>query len=582
MPIRTISLRGDVVSSQELFSPPGQYTVKPPQRRYKWRASQVKQLWGDIVNAYRQGQSSYFLGSLILERLENNTFSIIDGQQRVVSLSLLVAALRDSCEAIGLQDRVTTLQKLIAQVDYDGKPVGPLVLKLQDEDNSIYQDLVRTVGATRSDLTPSNGQKQLLVEAVRTFCGLIDDYLDVSSNKETDLKNLCNYVQDDVKLLPLAVESEAQAHLVFDTTNTRGLPLSPAEALRARLSVSVRDNYQLAQELVEKWNDTGKKLEQAGCPIDAMDQYLLAIWSSKHGHTTLKKLATEVMDKLNKGEENPEALVEEIGSYISHYLGVIRPAGQGTLPENLRDLSKLGVTQAIGFLTMVHRHAPTRFSEAVELTLALYVRNLVMGNSQPHDYQNDWPRWARWTRNGQVVEAFDAIRNAMEDDDVFRHNFSNKEIKNAEIARHLLRRLDPVHQNSSGVILEAVDRDHIMPNSVVTKLTNGVGLPPNIRTWLSDLGYESIPAPLEERKELGKSLEHHLNMLGNQALLQQSWNRKEKDRPFASKKAAFATQGLLLTRELKDCESWGLLEIEKRQSELAEKAVTIWQKNSSS
>ena len=101
---RGLTLEQDSVSTKSLFSDAGYnrlFVVKAPQRRYKWTKEQVKQLWVDICNAREKNVPWYFLGTLLLEPLPDQRVSIIDGQQRIATISLLLAVLRDLCQAAG-------------------------------------------------------------------------------------------------------------------------------------------------------------------------------------------------------------------------------------------------------------------------------------------------------------------------------------------------------------------------------------------------------------------------------------------------------------------------------------------------
>ncbi len=587
MPINSINLSDSIVSAHDLFSSQVTYEIKPPQRRYKWGKREIHQLWQDIRKASALSQESYFLGSIILQS-EGDRFYIIDGQQRIVSLSLLIAVLRDAClrfasepaalDPEGLRYRADKLQELIVQLDNGGHPTGPLTLTLQDSDQLFYEQLVRQAGSTNH---VNSGQSNLnrLSSAVNEFKMLLYKHIEEQDSvQESSLTQIYDYIKDSTLLLPITVNSEPQAYMVFDTTNTRGLPLSPSEALKARLFVAVRDNHLQAQNLSMKWDAASRALELAEQPDDAMDQYLVAVWSSKYGHTARKKLADAVIEKLMNEEETQESIADDIGKYVTAYLAVTDPRGADVVEENLRDLSRLRLTQATGFLTMAKEHAPTQFAKAVSLTLTLYVRNLLIGGRQPHDYQDKWPEWAKQARNGQIEIAFESIRDNMIDDDEFREGFAVRTVGKLEIARHLFRRLDPIHNEDSGVILSMVDREHIMPVSVVTALLEDKTMTVNIKQWIVDLGFE-VPESKESKQTLGRILDAYLNRIGNQAFFESGWNRSLSNHTFHNKKPAYATQGLKLTESLLEYDCWNIESIESRQRNLAERAVRVWPKH---
>lgn len=578
MAISAIKIDEGALNISTLFSAEGYnklFKVRPPQRRYKWDKNEVTQLWSDILNAHNKKQSKYFLGTLLLVAPDNTEGEVlvIDGQQRIATLSILLAVLRDCCRDIaGLHGRADGLQRLIARVDNDGEPIGSLVVTLQDPDNDKYISSVKDLDSTTSLPSPKSAPADRVFPAVRIMSNLVNSYINNEPDTEKTLHDLCEYVQTKVELLPLEVASEGQSYLVFDTTNTRGLRLSPAEALKARLATIAREDTALSGDLINKWNKAAIELERAGLRIDAMDDYLHAIWSSKQGYTAKRSLDKIKVD----GEAGLIALVNDIDSYSSDYLAIVSPSGNARLSQDLRDLKHLNV-QANSFLTMVHRHAHTRFDEAVQLTLSLQIRNITIGTKRPNSYEKDWPNWAKLVREGHAGQALGEIRDRMVSDIEFIKSFNEATIKSTATAKHLLRRLDPISNSESGVLPYEVDLEHIFPKSVVDKLLKKKNLTKNTRTWIEDMG-RSVQEAVVDSQSLGQEMALYLNMLGNQALLNLHRNRRGRDKPFADKKAYYKNQALELTKDLANLPQWDIGEIKKRQEKLAALAPKIWVK----
>ena len=458
-----------------------------------------------------------------------------------------------------------------------GNRSGDLVVKLQDQENAKYDEIVRIQGSTTTLPTPKSTRDRALLNTVE-LKKVVQCHLEkaASLGNSDELAKVCDYVIDSVKFLPIEVASEEQAYLVFDTTNTRGLPLSAGESLKARLAVVSRDDPQLARNLVEGWDSAADLLEKAGLGFDAMDDYVLAIWSSKQGrHVTKLRLANAVLRNIDQQHETATGLVGDIKSYVSHYVDVLRPTGTGNSVEDVKDVARLGMSQANGFLTMVHSHANSQFYEAVRVTLALQVRNITIGPQQANIFQHDWPRWANLVRCGNVSIALEKMRAKMISDEQFHTAFADARIKTAGIARHLLRRLDPL-SNKSGAVVAEVDREHIFPLSVVRKLTVET-LNANARTWIEDMGL-TVPSSPKEHQNMAHQLEQFQDLLGNRALLHKHANRKTKDRPFAEKKEGYKYQASKLTKELADLAIWNPDQIHARQKRFADRASEIWTK----
>ena len=548
------------------------FEIRPPQRRFKWTNKQVNDLWEDIITAHNHGRDVYFLGALLLVSLENGRVSVIDGQQRLTTLSILLAVLRDQCKAFpGLVTRSDGIQRLISRVDNDGNPVGSLVVTLQKEDNQTYVELVKQAGST--DLVSSTTQKNLLLQAAKRLKEHVTNHINVP-DKEDKLRQLCEYIQSNVKFLPLEVRSEGEGHLVFDTTNTRGLGLSPSESLKARLATVAREDMEVSDNLISTWNAAAEKLENAGLAINAMDDYLHAIWCSKVGYTpkrTLDRIAT----RLNN-TKGLKSFVEDLAAYCDSYLSVVAPTGNSWLTEDLKDLRRLNV-QSYGFLTMVKKHASEKFEEAVSLVLSLQIRNVTLGAYQANEYEKSWPNWSVMVRDGKAPQAFSEIRGHMVADEAFQRAVEDASVYASATARHLLRRLDPISQPGSGVLPVQVDVEHVFPKGVVNKLIGKRKLTKNSEWWIEHLGFD-LPKTESEKEELGKKLQPWLFRLGNQALLNDKANRGAQDNSFDKKKVYYQKQALELTKTLDLSEEWTFTQIEAKQKEMAKRAVTIWPK----
>ena len=572
---KLIRISDDAVSLMSLFSASEGllFEIHPPQRRFKWREPQIVQLWNDLTKAYTDERASYFLGNLLLVDLGDNRVSVIDGQQRLTTVSILLAVLRDAClEFPDLSVRAANIQQLLTRVDIDGRPVGATVVTPQDPDKHIYVDLIREYGSTGIEVTRGG----LLADACRNLTQMLKEHLTgkEGSEKQQALQSLSDYVLANVGLLPIAVQDEPQGYLVFDTSNTRGLRLSPSEALKARLVVIAREDTDLAGELMQRWNAAATKLDNAGRPIDAMDDYLRTILSSRRGH-----IAKRSLDRIASAIDTTDALkevIQDLATYIDSFLAVVAPDGQAALREDLRDLRSLN-NQSVVFLTMVHKHYPKLFARAVSLVLSLQIRNITFGTDSPNAYERSWPNWARLVRNGEVDRAFDEMQARIRGDDEFRAAFEIATAVSTATVRHVLRRLDPISRPGSGVQPMEVDVEHVMPKSVVSKLTEDKRLTPSVRQWIEDLGYE-IPETPEDKKEMGHKFGQWLNMLGNQALLNEKANRGLRDRPFADKKIFYGRQALKLTEELASNEQWAESQILERQKRMAKEAPSIWRK----
>ena len=176
------------------------FAIRPPQRRYKWTSTEVNRLWHDVLNAYRSERDSYFMGTLIVTPLDNTTdkVSVLDGQQRLATITLLIAVLRDYCLAYEnkkMSGRASGLQELITRLDNNRQPTGELIISLQDGDHSDFLQLVEKPNSTNSldsGLKALHNKSHLLTQAVLDFRVLVNRDLQLAS---TDADRLANSIE---------------------------------------------------------------------------------------------------------------------------------------------------------------------------------------------------------------------------------------------------------------------------------------------------------------------------------------------------------------------------------------------------
>ena len=204
----------------------GSYTVDDYQREYKWDTKQVGELIDDLFAAFGKfynkshaptdvkGYGGYYLGSVILS--ERN---IVDGQQRLTSLTLLLICLRHLSPDEGLRAQ---LAELIYSDSFGEKSFNIDVEERNDCLNVLY-----TSGE------PEEAHRNSEDESVRNLANRYDDIADKLGGKlEKELELFSYWLMGKVLLVKIVASSESNAYEVFETTNDRGLRLTSVDMLK--------------------------------------------------------------------------------------------------------------------------------------------------------------------------------------------------------------------------------------------------------------------------------------------------------------------------------------------------------------
>jgi len=267
------------------------YSIDYYQREYKWEEKQITELIDDLTNKFRQyyeqgderravrGYGHYFLGSIIISKRNNANF-IIDGQQRLTSLTLLLIYLRN-----------------LYQVHGNTAHIDPLIFSEQfgERDFNIQVDERRECMEILYE-----GREYDASLKSESLQNIVARYDDISENFPENLKGdalpyFIDWLIENVHLVEITAYSDEDAYTIFETMNDRGLSLSPTEMLKGYLLANIADEptrnnaNNLWKERVRELRDLRDLVEQ-GKEIDGdaikawlRSQYANSIRERKRG-----------------------------------------------------------------------------------------------------------------------------------------------------------------------------------------------------------------------------------------------------------------------------------------------------------
>ena len=237
----------------------GDYDFHIPeyQRPYAWQVEQAGQLLEDLVEAMdRGGDEPYFLGSIVLVKSPNSARAeVIDGQQRLTTLTILLAVLRDS----------TTNPELAKQIDAMLQEQGSLMLDreskprlaLRARDREFFAEHVQSPGGIKllEYVKPGN----LRTDAQRAIHGNGRALFGTISEWVEDRRlQLTKMLAARTFLVVVTTPDLASAHRILSVMNSRGLDLSAADIFKARVVGDVAESRR--DEYADRWDDAEEAL----------------------------------------------------------------------------------------------------------------------------------------------------------------------------------------------------------------------------------------------------------------------------------------------------------------------------------
>lgn len=214
------------------------YSIHYFQREYMWQRKHIEELIDDLTSEFLdfytpgddrqavQDYGSYFMGSIVLAGREN---SIIDGQQRFSSLTLLLMYLNNRLRTLG--QNYSMIEQMIFSEAYGTKSFNINVDDRSDCMNAIFND-------QPFDTTDVG-------ESVKNLYGRYNDIIDVFPNndiKDDMLLHFCDWLAEKVFFIEIVATMEQDAHKVFVTMNDRGLNLTSTEMLKGYLLSEIKDD----------------------------------------------------------------------------------------------------------------------------------------------------------------------------------------------------------------------------------------------------------------------------------------------------------------------------------------------------
>lgn len=234
------------------------FKIPPYQRPYSWRTEEAGELFDDLITFMEAKPGSidevppYFLGSIVLIKAEESPDSeIVDGQQRLTTLTLLLSAIR----ARANDQLARQLSGLIYESGNDVLgTTDRFRLRLRDRDKDFFEKYVQRGDGFNQLLNlkdlKSDSQKRLRDNAELFATKL-------ANMSQDELKNLARFIATRCYLVVVATPDLDSAYRIFSVLNTRGLDLSATDILKARIIGKIVDEK---KEYTDKWEDLEEEL----------------------------------------------------------------------------------------------------------------------------------------------------------------------------------------------------------------------------------------------------------------------------------------------------------------------------------
>lgn len=565
MPIRE-TLTAKPVALAEVLSNGKRYVVPPFQRDYAWDHDEWSELWSDILALHRASpESSHYLGALVLQPTgERSDSKIIDGQQRLVTLSILALAvigriqrLADRGEdAENNRERVRLLREKFVSTKDSASLQHRSRLQLNDHDNPFYQTyLLQGVAPSRPSLL--KGSEARLFRALRFF----EEALEALFQAPSSGAELAGFLETSVALrlrfIEIIVQDDETAFTVFETLNSRGVALGTADLLKNFVFATAAKGGQSDLDQARLWWD--QLVERV--PLDQLATFLFHKLSAHVPDLREKRVFTEVKHLV------PERLsvfefLRETKEAAEIYAALDDPGGDfwAAFPHSRRHVQILELLRVEQCRPVILAGLP-RFVDKPD-KLARFLKNLVIVSLRAQiarlntgDLQRAYHAAAYKIEHGELKSPLAiarALGSVTPSDDDFKTAFGQLVLDprgaRKRLVRYLLSELEvacggqPIDFDGSDATIE-----HILPEN-------------------AGPGWDSFSHEDRQRD---------VRRLGNLTPLEYVLNKSLGNADYPRKRDAYAQSRYCLTQAIVQTE-WTPAAVRARQAQLAELAVSIW------
>jgi hypothetical protein len=536
------------------------------QREYSWKAGsqrepdQVKELFRDLKTALSENAQEYFLGMIVTIPRNVGTLEVVDGQQRLATIAILLAAMRDA-----LQDR--PIDKLIVDriendfltiIDARARQRVPRI-RLNLTDRTFFEERILKPNKSAKYTAPSHfrisNAAEMAAKHVKEMLRGFDekDYGD-------EINRWVEFIEHKAIVILLKIPSTANAYKIFETLNDRGLDISQSDLVKSYLFGECQDRLDEAQQ---KWDAMRFALEFSSEDEDITKLFLRQLLVSKYGHLR-KEQVYETVQRYAKGPATSLNLLRSFEIGASDYVALSTSdhekwnAYPTTTRRAVQTLNLLRVIPMRPLMLSIVQQFPIKEADrALRMLVNVCVRFLIVGGARSGAGEEAFAFAAKSITDGKIKDiagVLDSISKVLPSDIEFEAAFKAATVSQGTLARYYLRSLEMTVKNEP--------HPSFIPNDDPQTITTEHVLPKNPEGNYQEFTKEEAEA--------------FLKRIGNLALLQAKTNSDLRSAPFDIKREAFKQSPYELTRQISDFTKWNPEAVNKRQAMLAQYAVKTW------
>jgi uncharacterized protein with ParB-like and HNH nuclease domain len=569
-------MKASETSLRNLLEGTKQFQIPLFQRPYSWTEDKWETLWEDLMKLYNdEVEGSYFLGAIVTQSIPGTAdgispYLVIDGQQRLITLTILLAAMRDHLSAQKNKELAQELYSLYLTNQYKKNSEEFYKVLPTEEDRDTYQTIVQDKDKDKKTKKEGQTKKGQIYESYKFFKKQLkkpnkdeDFTLDIAKFKGVILERLI--------LVNITSDDKDNPYLIFESLNYKGQELTQADLVRNYIFM------QLPRERREEiYKNTWLPLQDKFKANMAPKQYAgelttaFGFYLRKDGKAVgEKEVYKEIKNRFDRAKNDSELKLEELVQFANYYqcLKFDNNEPQVSLQRWFKRLLRLDFTTCHIFLLNVYHQYEQKelslenFEKILRYLESYFVRRWfakVSTRSLGNVFENLYVEVTAANPDDlveglrEVLSGYDKTK-IWPSDEVFRTGILNTPVyapsgSNDRVKLILESLTDSLSKEQ--VNKENLSIEHIMPQKLNSQ-------------WKSMLGANSA----DVHKQF-------LHTLGNLTLT--GYNAEIGNKPFDEKKSIYLHSNVSLNKSFQDITSWNAQAIKERAQKLADIAIQVW------
>lgn len=533
-----------------------QLRVPPNQREYAWTERETNQLLQDFAKAINE-EGPYFLGTIVTIPREEGTLEVVDGQQRLATTAILLAAMRNYLSDKSEDVIVDSIDNEFLSSINREKRTRQANLKLNTDDNDLFNQLV--VQSSTAPIPSRASHERLLAardEAKKHVTRIVSP---LDEKEHGDLLNRwLSFIEHKALVVLLRVPDDNDAYKMFETLNDRGLRTSQADLIKNFLFS--RSGERMA-EVESRWSYMRGALESASDDSDITITFLRHALIVQESHLRDADVFDKVQEMV-KSEQTAVTFASTIESLSNVYVATFNPEHErwNTYPDATRraievfNLFNIKPMRPL-ILAIAASMRKQEADIAYRFLISLGVRLIIASSTRTSSVEVPLAAAAKDVYHASIDTAAQlrsALTSLIPTDTEFQAKFEDAKVSNARLARYYLRSLEMTANNED-------DEPYFVPQNDTQVI--------NLEHILPRKPEGNWPQFSEDE------VRQLATRFGNLALLRASDNSELKSDAFIDKKQVYSESPYILTSRVAEADTWTAKEIDNRQKILAQLAV---------